>query len=132
LRTAGIIEDSHTPILGLNTDPSRSIGFLCNKKIYSEMKEKHIERIFEHLEKENFEYFYRQRCNFHMESPRLEKPINKLCLNEVFVAEKDVGKTSIYRLQVDDSYLGKFKSSGIIISTGTGSSGWLYSARRIS
>lgn len=26
---------------------------------------------------------------------------------------------------------GKFKSSGIIISTGTGSTGWLYSARRI-
>lgn len=48
------------------------------------------------------------------------------------MAEKDVGKTSIYRLQVDDSYLGKFKSSGIIVSTGTGSSGWLYSARRIS
>jgi len=67
-----------------------------------------------------------------MESPRLKKPISKLCLNEVFVAEMDVGKTSIYRLQVDDEYLGKFKSSGIIISTGTGSSGWLYSARRIS
>lgn len=67
-----------------------------------------------------------------MESPRLKKPINKLCLNEVFVAEKDVGKTSIYRLQVDDNYLGKFKSSGMLVSTGTGSTGWLYSARRIS
>ena len=27
--------------------------------------------------------------------------------------------------------MGKFKSSGVIISTGTGSSGWLLSARRI-
>jgi hypothetical protein len=27
--------------------------------------------------------------------------------------------------------MGKFKSSGVIISTGTGSSGWLYSARQI-
>lgn len=27
--------------------------------------------------------------------------------------------------------MGKFKSSGLIISTGTGSSGWLYSARQI-
>ena len=26
--------------------------------------------------------------------------------------------------------LGKFKSSGLIIATGTGSTGWLYSARR--
>jgi hypothetical protein len=27
--------------------------------------------------------------------------------------------------------MGKFKSSGVIISTGTGSSGWLYSAKQI-
>ena len=27
--------------------------------------------------------------------------------------------------------IGRFKSSGIIISTGTGSSGWLYGAKRI-
>jgi NAD+ kinase len=59
LRTAGIIETKDTPILGLNTDPSRSIGFLCNNKIYNDMKEKQIEKIFENLEKENFEYFYR-------------------------------------------------------------------------
>lgn len=52
-------------------------------------------------------------------------------LNEIFVAEKDIGKTSIYRLAVDREPLGKFKSSGVIISTGTGSSGWLFSARRI-
>lgn len=50
-------------------------------------------------------------------------------LNEVFAAEKDVATTSIYRLTVDDKDMGKFKSSGIIIATGTGSSGWLYSAR---
>ena len=42
-----------------------------------------------------------------------------------------MGKTSIYRLKVDHKFLGKFKSSGMIISTGTGSSGWLFSARRI-
>jgi NAD+ kinase len=55
----------------------------------------------------------------------------KLCLNEVFAAEKDVSCTSMYRVQVDGKDMGKFKSSGVIISTGTGSSGWLYSARQI-
>lgn len=55
----------------------------------------------------------------------------KLCLNEVFAAEKDVSTTSIYRLTVDGKDMGRFKSSGIIISTGTGSSGWLYSARQV-
>lgn len=131
LRTAGIIENMDTPILGLNTDPSRSIGFLCNNKIYNDMKEKQIEKIIENLEKENFEYFYRQRINFSMESPMTGEITNKLVLNEIFTAEKDTGKTSIYRLFVDKEDLGKFKSSGIIISTGTGSSGWLFSARRI-
>jgi len=78
LRTAGIIEDTNTPILGINTDPSRSIGFLCNNKIYNDMKEKQIEKIFENLDKENFEYFYRQRINFRMEAPLTGEVTNKL------------------------------------------------------
>jgi NAD kinase len=55
----------------------------------------------------------------------------KLCLNEVFAAEKDVSTTSMYRLEVDGKDIGKFKSSGVIIATGTGSSGWLCSARQV-
>jgi hypothetical protein len=31
----------------------------------------------------------------------------------------------------DGKDMGKFKSSGIIISTGTGSTGWLYSAKQV-
>jgi len=50
-------------------------------------------------------------------------------LNEVFAAEKDVSCTSMYRVEVDKRDMGKFKSSGLLIATGTGSSGWLYSAR---
>jgi len=40
LRTAGIIETPDVPILGINTDPSRSIGFLCNNKIHFDMRQK--------------------------------------------------------------------------------------------
>ena len=47
-------------------------------------------------------------------------------------SEKDATSLSVYRLNVDERDLGKFKSSGIIISTGTGSTGWLYSSRQIS
>jgi len=54
----------------------------------------------------------------------------QLCLNEIFCAEKNVTHTSIYRVKVDGGYIGKFKSSGILIATGTGSTGWLYSAKR--
>ncbi len=31
---------------------------------------------------------------------------------------------------MNGNYIGKFKSSGMIISTGTGSTGWLFSAKR--
>ena len=34
-------------------------------------------------------------------------------------------------MKVDGEDFGRFKSSGVIVSTGTGSSGWLNSARRI-
>jgi hypothetical protein len=55
----------------------------------------------------------------------------QLCLNEAFVAEHDVASASRYRLVPDKQNLGLYKSSGLIISTGCGSSGWLKSARQI-
>jgi NAD+ kinase len=42
LRTAGAIETSDLPILGINTDPTRSTGYLCTNKIYNDQKEKHF------------------------------------------------------------------------------------------
>ena len=48
------------------------------------------------------------------------------------VSERDVSQVSLYRLMVDGRDLGKFKSSGILISSGTGSTGWLYSAKHVS
>ena len=57
--------------------------------------------------------------------------IEKIALNEVFLAEKDASKTSWLGLEVDDFDHGSRRSSGIMVSTGTGSSGWLYGAKRI-
>lgn len=54
-----------------------------------------------------------------------------LCLNEVFCAEGDVSSASRYCVVKDGINLGVFKSSGLIVSTGTGSSGWLYAARQL-
>ncbi len=50
-------------------------------------------------------------------------------LNELMTSEKDASQLSVYRVNVDNKDLGKFKSSGIIIATGTGSTGWLYGAK---
>jgi NAD kinase len=58
-----------------------------------------------------------------------EIKISQLITNEAFVAEKDVASASRYRIQLDGLDLGMFKSSGLLVSTGTGSSAWLYAAR---
>jgi len=65
------------------------------------------------------------------QDPAVE-PMSQYALNEIFVAEDAVSKTSVFKLGADKQFLGKFKSSGLIISTGTGSTGWLYSAMRMS
>ena len=54
-----------------------------------------------------------------------------LVLNEVFCAEREVSSASRYCIVKDSIDLGVFKSSGLIVSTGTGSTGWLHAAREL-
>ena len=64
LRTSSMIDNCHVPLLGINTDPSRSLGILCGKFLYKERSsKKHIEKIFNQIEEERFSYNYRQRMN---------------------------------------------------------------------
>jgi len=118
------------PILGVNTDPLRSVGCLCNRKVTHATCEDDIQRMMRYIERENFEYFMRQRLLFEMDSAVTETKHRHYSLNEIFVAEENVSQTSIFLIKVDGANIGKFKSSGLIIATGTGSTGWLYSAKR--
>ncbi|KJE88814.1 hypothetical protein CAOG_00395 [Capsaspora owczarzaki ATCC 30864] len=52
-------------------------------------------------------------------------------LNEVIIAEADVSNAAYYELSVDGSPGEKQKSSGLIVSTGTGSTSWLYNVCRM-
>ena len=67
LKTASMIKNSNIPILGVNTDPARSVGCLCNRKIWFNERDKNIAMMFKHLERENFEFFNRQRMCFELE-----------------------------------------------------------------
>lgn len=132
LQAAGYLDNSKIPILGINSDPTRRTGFLTNVGIEHMFMKKQVKLIMDMLNSGvNIEYFYRTRGLFEISDPVTGMMTQKLCLNEVFAAEKDVSTTSMYRLQVDGNDMGRFKSSGIIISTGTGSSGWLHSARQV-
>lgn len=66
--------------------------------------------------------------------------INKLSLNEIFAGEKESGRSSNFKLEIEPKNLGIHEkkhwfdcfSSGLLVATGSGSSAWLFSARRYS
>lgn len=55
-----------------------------------------------------------------------------LALNEVFIGDKMPGRTSEMECKFDGNMPIKIKSSGLCISTGTGSSAWSYALNKIS
>mmetsp|Transcript_29572 Transcript_29572/g.45093 ORF Transcript_29572/g.45093 Transcript_29572/m.45093 type:complete len:98 (+) Transcript_29572:348-641(+) len=97
-----MILSNDVPLLGINTDPGRSLGILCGKFLYKERSSrKYIERIFNQLDDESFQWMNRLRMNVkivpqnkmgrHEQTP---EPKNILMLNEAFLAEKDSSKVS--------------------------------------
>ena len=87
--------------------------------------------------------YYEQQTTIAGELPPIPKPMDScwsdnyrvedefVILNEVMLSEQDASVLSVYRLGIDGRDIGKFKSSGILVSTGTGSTGWLYSAKQV-
>ncbi|XP_043288662.1 NAD kinase 2, mitochondrial isoform X2 [Venturia canescens] len=172
---ANLVYDNSKPILGINSDPSTSEGYLMLSPNYTYQ----IPKIFEMLKSGNFNYLMRSRIRvtlrgtgilnppFHMhekgrilgkesykpyytdkdldidncyiqrfqadnqedatlghDAPK-ERKLPWLALNEVFIGESLSARTSSLNIKVDDGPdFHKVKSSGLCISTGTGSSSW--------
>lgn len=60
---------------------------------------------------------------------RKELPIR--ALNEVFIGETLSSRVSYYELSVDSSPLTKMRSSGLTVSTGTGSTSWFFNINKL-
>lgn len=131
LRASAVIWDKMTPILGINTNREVYTGVLNPHFIDHTDRERHAALLLETMEDDHARgYEKRQRMLFERVRDSEDQEEQKiLCLNEVFCAERDVSSASRYCVQKDGIDLGVFKSSGLIVSTGTGSSGWLYAAR---
>ncbi|CAI2370424.1 unnamed protein product [Moneuplotes crassus] len=147
LSTSKYIQDKNIPIVGINTDPERSGGFLCGYKIYSKQDAQeteilnkpidHLVSCLEDISNAKFSYRTRTRIDVKRLPYETEDAVEKLkvvdsclSLNEMVMEESFGAKTCTYELTTDEQNLGILKSSGLIVSTGSGSTGLLLSARR--
>ena len=131
LTASALIWDRRVPILGVNTNRAANMGALSPHFIDYDSRDKHARMLLETMN-DDHSVGYDKRTRILYEKIRnteYEEEEKMLALNEIFVAEKDVSSASRYCIMKDGHDLGVFKSSGLIVSTGTGSTGWLYSAR---
>uniref|UniRef100_A0A1I7TDS2 NAD(+) kinase n=1 Tax=Caenorhabditis tropicalis TaxID=1561998 RepID=A0A1I7TDS2_9PELO len=128
LAAASVVTDQ-TPVIGVNTDPIGSEGHLCvgGKTPPTDL----IER----LVTGRLEWVQRSRIRVTVTTGKtiLKKSVkvSNLALNEVFIGEDEAAKVSTYNISIDDSPRVKQKSSGMIVSTGTGSTSWYLGMNRI-
>lgn len=138
-----ITNPQFTALFGINSVSDYEQEHLCEQRMEFDKHKNQVKEIVDCIghaglpdEEDHLEFYSRSRimmqvCKYKsMKDQSGEVDHQKYyVLNEVMTSEKDPSILSIYRLTVNGRDLGKFRSSGIIISTGTGSTGWLYSAR---
>ncbi len=107
---------SEKPLLSVNSSPHTSEGALTTIP-YEELEQK-LEEIKGKIETEKLE-----RIKISING----KPISLLALNEIFIANEKAYLISKYKLKFKDKEEIQ-KSSGLIFSTGTGSTAWFKSA----
>jgi NAD kinase len=117
-------------MIGVNTDPLRSGGYLWDYKIKADTQVEDLDDLILSLKNiDRCHFNYRSRLNLSV--IRCHQVIKRgLSLNEIVLEEAFGAKTCIYDLSVDGKDLGMLRSSGLIVATGSGSTGLLLSARR--
>ncbi|VDK17840.1 unnamed protein product [Anisakis simplex] len=146
------------PVIGFNTDPHGSEGYLCiTRKSNCPVRD-----VIDKLLRGEFSWMWRQRirvtvlkwvedsnCGSEAEDELSEKSdklrkarlfrsdsfdpeVPVLALNDVFIGESHAARVSYYDVQIDDGPMLRQKSSGLTVSTGTGSTSWNYNINRVS
>ncbi|RDD40237.1 NAD kinase 2, mitochondrial [Trichoplax sp. H2] len=153
LHAATHLNYEEKPLIGINTDPERSEGYLCLKD-----PKVTLNKIFRGQFRWSWRYRIRttivdsNQFTLDQSSHNNEdwKPISlhdfansdknkikscqiapRLALNEIYFGESAPSSVSYYELSIDGSEGAKQKSSGVVVYTGTGSTSWAYSINRI-
>lgn len=104
------------PLLAVNSSPGKSVGALTTISL-NELPKK-LEQLKEKIETENLE---------RMEIVINDKSLEPLALNDIFIGNERPYHPSKYEISFNNKKE-KQLSSGLIFSTGTGSSAWFKSA----
>ncbi|XP_074600971.1 NAD kinase 2, mitochondrial [Brevipalpus obovatus] len=172
LAAASLIKSPNKTVIGINSDPSRSVGYLCLPQPYSSDLDATLDKLFSG----QFKWLFRQRIRITLQGENaLDEPLElhkqqlicpddylesgevgeikefptspeaknipegswRSCqlpvraLNEVFVGENHSARVSYCELTVDDRPRVKFRSSGVAVCAGTGSTSWSFNISRI-
>ena len=114
VKAAHLVDDSL--ILGINSNPETSEGALTSISINE------IDRL-KNLKEERFEVIERQRAEVILNNRVLEEK----AVNEVYIGVASQFHSSRYKIKFKNKEEEQ-RSSGIIVSTGTGSEAWFLSA----
>eukprot|EP00039_Didymoeca_costata_P030703 m.30933 g.30933 ORF g.30933 m.30933 type:complete len:380 (-) comp8259_c0_seq1:3185-4324(-) len=116
------------PVIGINTDSEKSRGELCLKLKPGETAQQSLQKFLDG----HFKWLRRTRIRLtFVDADNTSSTVPYRTLNEVFVAENSPHKTSTYVFKMDSIPPEVHKNSGLIISTGTGSTAWIQNEIRI-
>ena len=113
-------------LIGLNTDPDRSVGHLCARSRHSH----NLKYVIKELANGKCTFIKRSRLHVKLTYPCIgdftEVEIPKYALNDVYIGETSPTRLSYLELKIDNFPVEKQKSSGFLICTGSGSTAWGY------
>jgi len=132
LETAQLIGSPKIPLLAVNSDPLTSTGKLCSVALH---KDTSFERTLDLVLRGHYTILTRQRINVDViDTQHRITRVPRPALNEVFYSEVDANRPSKQELTVvrpgpdDLAVCALHRSSGLLVSTGSGSTAWVKSA----
>ncbi|XP_054280149.1 NAD kinase 2, mitochondrial [Macrosteles quadrilineatus] len=157
LLAASRVTDNRKPVVGFNSDPNHSEGFLCLNRNSTENTRMMSKEVLNRLKQGSFNWLFRTRIRVSLTSKDVEpqemvhdkkllgshrteplwcskKKMSSLTptLNEVFIGESMSAQVSYFEMKLpprEDTF--RVKSSGLCVSTGTGSTSWHLSMNRV-
>lgn len=126
LETAARIKTSWLPVVSINTDPNMSFGHLCAFDLNT--GESFESGVLDKLRNGQFKPLLRSRIQ--VVNKNSENASSQLALNEVFYAERDASRPTVHETFIPGVCPEGIvqRNSGVIVSTGTGSTAWMSSA----